>query len=774
MDSKHTNDNHENNGLRGRIPYDFLDEGPTLKDYLPVIWRGKWIILACMLIALNIALFNTMSEEPEYRASVSVFVNTQGQKASLLGGLQVEESKNIGNELEMLRSRMVAESVAEQLMQDQYLDEDNEQPIPILTHFNEQERKIQRSSKNAVINRLRSAVSFTPRRESDFIAITARSTNNREAALIANTYAKVYHDRNFYLSRAQSRSVREFIEDQLAAKQNDLEQAEQQLKSYMERHGIVSMDDETKRVINQVSSLEARLGEIEVELKSLENVHASLQDQLEEHEPNIARNIGSADNAYIRMIQEQMAELEVERDLTLTQNPGAKDDERYRRMIAEIDEQLNDLRQNLERRTEQYMRSLSPGSETGPAGFVMQLKQRIIENDIQRQGLELKADAIEESLEKYERQFNELPQVNLEYARLQRTRNSAEQMYLMLERRYNEALITEQSEFGSVNIIDRAQVPSTPVGTNFSRNIILSLLLGAGLGIGLVIGREHWFGPVRIPEDLQKNNFDVLTTVASMNQEVKKFSTNGKIEVDGKKLDNMLIMIGNPLSPSAESYRLLRTNLQYTQIDKKINSLLVTSPSPGEGKTTTAANLAISYAQTGERALLIDCDLRKPALANDLHMATKPGITEMLTGDVSFDDAVQSTVVENLDFLATGVLPVNPSELLGSKKMKSLIESVSERYRIIILDSPPVLAASDPLVLSTITDGVLIVAASNKTRGKELELTRDSLTRIGSTIIGVVLNFFDYRQAYGSAYKYKYYRYGSYGYSANDKESGVR
>jgi len=539
----------------------------------------------------------------------------------------------------------------------------------------------------------------------------------------------------------------------------------------MEEHGVVSIDDETKRVIEQISQLEAQRESTNVEMQSLQNTLVSLRRQLEEEEPKVAQAISSADNSYIRMIQEQIAELEVERDLTMTQNPDAHQDERYRRMIAEIDDQLGILRQNLRHRSNEFMQSITPGgSGADPAGFVKQLKQRVLEQEIQLQGLEFKRNAIDESLRRYEQNFEQLPQVNMEYARLQRSRTSTEKMYLMLEERYNEALISEQSEFGSVDIIDDAQVPLFPVSPNLRLNLLLGLLLGAGMGFVFVIGYERLYGPVRVPEDLSKNGYDTLTTVASMNREIKKVSKTGYINKNGKELDAHLIMLSNPLSPSAESFRLLRTNLQFAQVDKKLRTLVITSPNPGEGKSTVIANMGISYAQAGEKVLLIDCDLRKPALAEELDQLSKPGLTEVLANEMSFNEAVQQTVVDKMDFLASGTLPANPAELLGSNKMKMLLEMLGSRYHIILLDSPPVLAASDPLVLSTVTDGVVMIAASGKTKMKELDLSRDSLHRIGSRINGVVLNFFNYREAYGSSYAYKYYRYGSYGYSRNGKE----
>jgi capsular exopolysaccharide synthesis family protein len=769
MDNRPTN----NNGQEVKPSLKAPIQQPNLMDYLPVIWRGKWIVLSIVLIVFNIALYYTITQEPKYVAQVSVFINTQGQRSQApLAGLVIDDYKNISNEIELLKSRMIAEAVAEVLINKRLLDETSSEPIPIITTYDEEADELLWLSKGAVVGRLRGAVDFSHQRDTDFITITAHSNNNREAALIANTYAQVYYDRNFARSRQQSRSVREFLEEQLSLKGKDLSAAEQEFRRYMETHGVVQIDEETRRVIEQMSELEAQREATDVEIQSLKSTYTSLRNQLEEQEPHVARNISSADNPYIRMIQEQMAALEVERDLTITQNPNARQDERYSRMIADIDEQLEVLRQNLRRRTTEFMESLAPSVGDDPAGYVRQLRQRLLELDITLQGLEYRRAALNESLSRYETQFNRLPRVVLDYARLQRSRASNERLYLMLEERYNEALITEQSEFGSVDIIDRALVPGSPVSPNHRKNLIMGLILSFGLGIGFVILRESLFGTIRTPEDLQKYGCQTLTTVASMDRELKKVSKNGKFTKNGKILDAQLVMLSNPLSASAEAFRLLRTKLKYAQVDRKFRSLVITSPSPGEGKTTVVANMAISYAQAGERVLLMDCDLRKPTLATKLNQLAKPGLTEVLVNELSFYEAVQPTVVENLDFLASGRIPANPAELLGSNSMKSLVSMLSDRYRIIVFDSPPVLAASDAVVLSTITDAVILVSASDRTKPKELEFARENISSIGSRIVGVVLNFFDYRKAYGSTYGYQYHRYGGYGYLRNGKGVG--
>ncbi len=762
-----------NNNLQaaGKIPYHLSTGVPTLADYLPVILRGKWLILLIALPIFGGIMLNTLKKEPEYEATVSVMINTQPQRSPILTGLVNQGSQRMGNEIELLKSRSIAETVAQILLENRFLDKDSSIVLPLLTRPSDTGNADVILPLRSVAGRVRSMISFSPAQDADFIFITARSKNSEEAAILANAYAQVYYDRNFYQSRAQSRNVREFLESQLQEKQASLERAEQAMQTYMESQGIVLIDDNTKRIIENLTQLEAQREAVDVEIRSLTNTLSSLRLQLAEQEPNIARSIGSTDNPYIRMLQEQMAELEVQRDLTLSQNPEAIRSERYQHMLKEIEDQLELLRANLNKRTDEFMQSLTPGTTADPSGFIRQLRQRILEEEISLQGLQFRRAALTESLTRFERQFDRLPQVSMDYARLHRTRMSSEKTYLLIEQRYGEALITEQSEFGNVEIIDPALVPGRPTSVNLKFIILVALTLGFGSGIGVVILLDKLFAKVRVPEDLQKFGYDTLTTISNMNSDLKNVTSRNRIPKDFRLLDKHLITVSNPFSPTAESFRLLRTNIRFTKIDHRLRTMMVTSPSPGEGKSTIIANLAIAYAQSGMKTILIDADLRKPMLGELFDLPTEPGLTNVLAGELPLSKGIRTTVIGNLDLLPSGSLPTNPAELIGSQKMRRLVEILSTHYQTVLFDTPPVLAASDPLVLSTLTDGVLLIVLAGRTAVRELKHTEESLKRVDAKVLGVALNMFDYKRAYGSSYAYSYYRYGKYGYKAEGKSS---
>ncbi len=736
----------------------------NIRDVYATLMRGKWIIFIVTLIIFNIFLFKTLLEEPVYEAKTTVYIGRGGgtdQSIPLvfMGG----GGRNIVNEMEILKSRNLARDVALVLMEHIYLDEDSTQIMPILANFDEQGEFVSLASTEIIARRLQSAVSFAQVPNADVIETSARSTNPREAAIIANTYAQTYHQRNFQGSRAHTRQVREFLESQLHSSERSLQEAEEQLQRYQERHGVVIPDAESRRVINQVAQLEAQIEELQIQMDAKNNTLQSLESQLVQHEPDVARGLTSSDMAYIRRIQEDMAELEYQRDLAISRNPETVGERRYQSRIREYDEKLASLRETLQSRTDVFVQSLSPGDE----GYLRQLKQRIATEQIELQGLRIQKNAKKRSLQEYERQFNQLPAMNLQYARLERQKRSNEQLFLRLEEEFNQATIAEQSEFGSVSIIDDALIPGSPVSPNLQLNLVIGLFLGLGFGVVFVFLKEALSTKIRTPEDIKKENLINLATIANMYGEVNRITNKGYISIKGRVINGYVITITNPLSPVSESIRALRTNLQYAQVDKPVKTLVVSSPNPGEGKSTIAANLAVSYAHGEKKVLIVDSDLRKPTLHNILDLNRKPGLTNIMFENIDLSKGIQNTVVENLYAISCGDTPANPADLLGSEKMKKLLARFEEQFDIIIFDTPPILAATDASVLSTICDGAIIVTSSRRTKVEELKVSVEAIENVHGRVFGTVLNKFDQRDSYGSAYTMQYYKYGSYGKEAN-------
>ncbi|MEL5898970.1 CpsD/CapB family tyrosine-protein kinase [Clostridium sporogenes] len=229
-----------------------------------------------------------------------------------------------------------------------------------------------------------------------------------------------------------------------------------------------------------------------------------------------------------------------------------------------------------------------------------------------------------------------------------------------------------------------------------------------------------------------------------------------------------LISIKDPKSPVAEAYRTLRTNIKFSSFDKKVQSIVITSSGTGEGKSTTAANLAIVMAQSGSKTIIIDCDQRRPNVHKLFGISNEVGLSNFIVGSIGLDEVIQKTEVENLHILPSGTRPPNPSELISSNRMMEFVEELKKEYDYIILDSPPVIPVTDAQLLANYADGCLLVVSSGEVEKEAVIKAKDLLNKVNANIIGIVLNKLEVREKGYYGYYYHYY-YGEDGRKVKKK-----
>jgi capsular exopolysaccharide synthesis family protein len=220
-----------------------------------------------------------------------------------------------------------------------------------------------------------------------------------------------------------------------------------------------------------------------------------------------------------------------------------------------------------------------------------------------------------------------------------------------------------------------------------------------------------------------------------------------------------LIVHSDPKAPVSEAFRTLRTNIQFSSFDGEVKKIMLTSAIPGDGKSTVTANLAVAVAQTGKSCILVDCDLRRPVLHKFFGISNRRGLVNLLLGDLTLEEAIVPTHVENLSVINSGPIPPNPAELVGSVKMDKVYQDLSDRYDYVIIDCPPVMAVTDAVMISKKVDGVLLVVGAGTTPRQAVIGAKNSLDGVGARILGVVLNQVDIKGAYGSYYYYYYQPY---------------
>ncbi len=438
--------------------------------------------------------------------------------------------------------------------------------------------------------------------------------------------------------------------------------------------------------------------------------------------------------------------MEIQRDLTKAGNEDLlKDSKSYK----DINKKIDELKKNLNAKIE----ILKEGATSNTPDERREISMKLFEAQEQYNQNNIKEKMLKSFLSKYQSQFDKLPEQTIQYANLDRERRSNEKVYLMLLEKYQEAVINEESQPNNVKIIDYGKVPGAPSKPNRFLIILIGIIVGLGLGYSFALFRNILDVSVKSPEELENMGISLIGWVPTF----IRISRNGRHTPSEQEL----ILAYNSDSAPAESFRTLRTRLQFSKLEPEpIKTILITSSIPREGKTIISANLAASFSLS-HKVLLLDCDFRKPRLHNLFNQKRYPGLCDYLFGTVPMEEIIRETQFENLSLITCGTIPTNPAELIASKHMQNFLNSVKSHFDYILIDSPPLATVTDAELLSSYADGTVVVSLANKTRMDLLINTIDTLNKINDTFIGVILNNFDYQAAYGSYYKYYYYYYGS-------------
>ena len=298
----------------------------------------------------------------------------------------------------------------------------------------------------------------------------------------------------------------------------------------------------------------------------------------------------------------------------------------------------------------------------------------------------------------------------------------------------------ELSSGGGAEVLSPAWVPDTPVNPNTPLNLAIGLVVGLLVGSALAFIRDYFDDSVKTKEALER---------------VTGVSTLGLIPKIGAGSE--LVTVNNPTAPAAEAFRLLRTSVKFLAVDRQVRVVQLTSPSPGEGKTLVAVNLAIAFAQAGDRVVLVGADLRRPRMEEMLGVELTPGLTAVLIGDVTLPQAIQSAAsVPNLSVLPAGYPAPNPSELLSGERARRLIDVLGQTYDVVIIDCPPVLPVTDSLVLARMADTTLLVTSANRTSKRNLTRAVELLRQVDAPLVGTVLNSLSADETFGGeSYRYE-------------------
>lgn len=352
----------------------------------------------------------------------------------------------------------------------------------------------------------------------------------------------------------------------------------------------------------------------------------------------------------------------------------------------------------------------------------------------------------------------------IEYHRLDRTRDEDEKLYAMLLGRLKETDLARMMRVNNVRVVDYATEPKIPIRPRFALNLAIATLFGLLAGIGFAWARDQLDTSLKTPDDLEERlGVTFLGLLPELAESESRRGRRRSAREPTAATAGELVVHTHPLSGIAEAARSIRTNIMFMNPDKPPRKLLITSAAPAEGKTTVACSVAIALAQGGQRVCIVDCDLRRPRIHRIFGRSGDAGVTNFLVGEATIDDVIKPTPVENLWVVPAGPTPPNPADILQSERLRRFVAELAERFDRVVIDSPPLVAVTDPAIISTICDGTIFVVRAFKTSYHLSSQGLRSLRDVDSPILGAVLNAVNLdRHEYSYYYHYYYYKREGY------------
>src|SRR2546425_734796 len=577
------------------------------------------------------------------------------------------------------------------------------------------------------------------------LEVIATSTNSREARDLANTVVEAYRDYNRSVRNGRITEARKFIEAQLKEVEGRVRRAEEEVWAFREANRIISPGAESSVLLSLFTQLRSDIEKTRQQRTELEMTQGRL-----------ARNdaAGVAERVFVdsatpalQRLQATQVELLLERN-----NLALEVTDRHPRLQA-LDDRLREVRSEMRREVNAQVALL-----------------RSREEILNRQMGEL--------LQKN----REVPSIELGLQRLQRDAKVNDDLLTLLKTKHQEALIKESEGVEEVSIVRPATEPGSPVGGETFNTVVVGGLVGLMLGLVLAFVQETLDTSIGTIEDVETYlqvpvlgivpHIDARETVQRL---VERRPALADMEPEALQSHALLITHFDPKSPVAEAYRTLRTNIQFTRLEKQGKILVVTSPTLQEGKTTTIVNLALTMAQNGQRTLLIGANLRRPSIHRFFGIEREPGLSDVLVGNARWRDCIRTVAdilmgrfemedimaspgLDNLHILESGPIPANPSELLSTPAMAQFLSEVREEYDVVLIDTPPVLPVTDSAIVAAQVDGVILVYQAGKVGRLVLKRAKAHLESARAKVWGVVLNDVQTEIA-GYAYTHYYTHY---------------
>jgi len=736
-------------GIPARYGYGSNVLGDTdvhLLDYVKVLYKRRWTAITAFLgVFVSVAVY-TFTATPIYEAKVQILI--EKENSNVVSFKEAFEQNQIADDYyqtqyKILQSRALARRTidAMKLWDHPMFNPPGDGPMTVGRIVRApaafvsawlkpaapplEARIAETMTQSRTLDAFLSELTVSPIRNSRLVDVTFASPYPALSSQVANALARAYIEQNLEFKFLSTKEASDWLGQRLAEQRRKVDASEQALQRYREQTDSVALEDRQNIVVQKLADLNAAVTRAKTERIQKEALYEQMRS-LQQDRSALDTFPAILSNTFIQQQKGELAELQ--------------------RQQAQLSEKLGPRHPD--------MVKIGLGIKTAEAKIQGEIAKVVQSTHNEYEAAQAQEQSLVDALEQQKHDALALNRKGIDYGALQRDALSNRQIFDSLMQRTKETGISGELKTSNIRVIDAAEMPRRPASPSTAANLLLAFVGGLTLAVGLAFFFEYLDNRVKTPDEIKAHlGLSFLGLVPAL---------------FGKDLHDPLISKGVPANFS-EAFRAIRTNVLFSSAAEGAKVLVVTSAGPGEGKTLVASNLAVALAQATQRVLLIDADMRRPRVHSVFGHAQEPGLSNLLVGNAKASDAVRNTSVPGLWAMPSGMIPPNPTELLGSKRFKEFIATLGQHFDWIVIDTPPIMAVTDSSIAAHIATGVVFVIGSEMTSRQTAQRAIEQLDNAQAKFLGAVLNRVDLQhQGY---YYSQYFRREYAGYYTEDRPS---
>lgn len=694
-----------------------------------ILLRRKWTIIILFVICFTTLVLWTHIVTPTYKATAKLLVETSDTLSSLMtnlglqdmGGNIITTGESYSTDIALAKIKPLLKDLISSLS---------------LKDGKGEEMKIENLVESSLISKIfpRPYIDVNQYEEADILEITSISTSPSEAANMSNKLAELYIQNSLERTKEEYKSARIFIERQIKNVKEEYYKSLTALKDFRIRERAVDLTLETQNTINRITTLKSNNEDNEKTIIGLEKEITEVENRLAQIDKFRKESEEYSLNTQLQGLKGKLS------DLLVSIASKSIDISKEHPQYLQLEREMNTVKELM--KDEATIVLNSKRFSVDP--IYSELSKKLVNDHMEMEVAKAKRKLLKEYIDEYQDKLLMIPLKDAEGSKLQLSLLVNKDMYQSLLEYMIQVGIAESMTLSNMRLVEHAEEPEKPYFPKKPLNYVLGILLGLFWGLAFAFFKEYIDNTVKSLEDLKRSkSFTVLGTIPK-----SKYTKN-----------RLLISELDPASHLVEAYRTIRNSIQFASVDKHIRTIAVTSSIEFEGKSSVASNLSLTFSMEDKKTLLVDLDLRRPSLKNFFDTPSSKGITNVLAEGMELNKTIIHTNIEGLDFLPSGPVPPDPSRLIGSQRLKDIIEELGRMYDTIVIDTPPVMAVNDSILIGTFVDGLLFIVESRRATFSMVNHAQEEMTKAGINVIGAVLNKVKIPRL--GSYHYYYY-YGKY------------